>query len=375
MPDWFYRTVSQPVLFALPAPQARDSALGFIGRLARLPFGPYLIDFLGHMRADPRLRRSLLGIDFPTAVGLGPWLDTRLVAIEALSRFGVGFIEVGPVSVEGSEPAVKRLREQEALWIGAGSISLAECNRRLRRAANVKVPVIVRLDHTENEASRLISELDSSVRLVSIPLETSWTLDRWSQHLDSMTAAARSASTPRHLLLCVDADHDFDVVKPLIEMALSKGVGGLLVDGSLKSDAGGRLVGLPVREQSLLQVRRLRQLTEAPLIASGGIHEPEHALELLSAGADLIQVDTGLIYTGPGLPKRINDSLLYETTRHEPLPAVQRFTELTWFWTTLMGAGMMIGGVLALIIAATKVVLPYDEAYLGMSLQQLTTIN
>jgi dihydroorotate dehydrogenase len=57
------------------------------------------------------------------------------------------------------------------------------------------------------------------------------------------------------------------------------------------------------------------------------------------------------------------------------LPEVSRFSELTWFWTMLMGAGMTIGGVLALVIAATKVVLPYDEAYLGMPIQQLTAIN
>ena len=40
-----------------------------------------------------------------------------------------------------------------------------------------------------------------------------------------------------------------------------------------------------------------------------------------------------------------------------------------------MGAGMVIGGVLALAIAATKVVLPYDEAFLGMSINDLTAIN
>src|SRR5437763_53153 len=39
MPDWFYRTVSRPLLFRLPANRARDFALGFLGRLARLPFG------------------------------------------------------------------------------------------------------------------------------------------------------------------------------------------------------------------------------------------------------------------------------------------------------------------------------------------------
>jgi hypothetical protein len=68
MPDWFYRTVSQPVLFRLPAEKARDLALGFMGRLARWPLGPAVIDFMGHMGADPRLRQRHLGIDFPSAL-------------------------------------------------------------------------------------------------------------------------------------------------------------------------------------------------------------------------------------------------------------------------------------------------------------------
>ena len=50
--------------------------------------------------------------------------------LEALSRFGVGFIEVGPVSLEGSASgeSVKRIADQQALWMEPddGSISLAE---------------------------------------------------------------------------------------------------------------------------------------------------------------------------------------------------------------------------------------------------------
>ncbi|HJS25459.1 MAG TPA: hypothetical protein VJ751_13955 [Pyrinomonadaceae bacterium] len=369
MPDWFYRTVTQPILFRLPAPRARDFALGFIGRLARMPLGPFLIDFLGHMRADPRLRRSLLDTDFPTAVGLGPWLDTRLVATEALSRFGVGFIEVGPVSLEGgtSGESVKRLADQEALWIGpdAGSISLADCNRRLSKADGLKIPLIVRLDHGSDEAiQHLIRELPASVRFISLTT---------CEHLEPVLKAAPS----RHILLCVNADQDLNAIAPMIDAALRQGVAGLIVDGSVKAEPNGRLIGLPVRERALEQVRQLRQLVgvRVPIIASGGVHEPTHALELLSSGADLVQVDTGLIYTGPGLPKRINDCLLFDATREPSSTAQPRIAELTWFWTTLMGAGMMIGGVLALAIAATKVVLPYDEAYLGMSLPQLTAIN
>src|SRR5260221_8914008 len=99
MPDWFYRTVSRPLLFRLPACRARDFALGFMGRLARLPFGPALIDFLGHMRADERLACTHVGVTFPTPVGLGPVLDGGAVALGALARFGVGFLEVGPVTL------------------------------------------------------------------------------------------------------------------------------------------------------------------------------------------------------------------------------------------------------------------------------------
>ena len=103
----------------------------------------------------------------------------------------------------------------------------------------------------------------------------------------------------------------------MIEAALRQGVAGLVVDGSVKAEPNGRLIGLPVRERALQQVRQLRQLvgTHVPIISSGGVHEPAHALELLSGGADLVQVDTGFIYTGPGLPKRINDCLLFDAAR------------------------------------------------------------
>ena len=369
MPDWFYRTVSQPILFRLPAPRARDFALGFIGRLARLPFGPLLIDFLGHMRADPRLRQSILDTNFPTSVGLGPWLDTNLVAIEALSRFGVGFIEIGPVSLRSSaaDAPVKRLPDQQALWFAQepGSISLADCNRRLRNVSRLKVPVIVRLGSASvEETEHLLRELNPDVHLVALA----------SEHLDALP----NASPSRKFLLGIRADHDPDELGPLVQTALERECAGLLIDGSIQAEADGRMVGLPVREVALQQVSNLRELcgAEVPIIASGGIHEPAHALDLLAAGANLVQVDTGLIYTGPGLPKRINDCLLFETTLKTPaLDPPPRATELTWFWTTLMGAGMFIGGLLALMIAATKVMLPYDEAFLGMSQIHLTAIN
>ncbi len=388
MPDWFYRTLSKPILFSLPAPRARDFALGFMGTLSRLPLGPYLIDFLGHMRADPRLRVTVLDTTFPTAVGIGPWLDTHAVAVRALSRFGVGFIEVGPVTLEGNVAArpIKRVVDQEAVWIDdePDSISLVDANRRLRGVAKLAVPVIVRLRcprgkplaEIEQESRHLIRELAPGVRLVALEIpDRTWAIEEWSSYLRQVSAEARDPQ--RSLLLVISADDDLEGASPFIDIALREGAGGVIVDGSMRATPDGRLVGLPVRKLAVQQVALLRERYGANvlIVASGGVHEPEHALELRAAGADLVAVDTGLVYTGPGLIKRINDCLLFEAVRETTKPPPERVPELSWFWTMLMGAGMLIGGLLAFAIAATKVVLPYDESFLGMTRDALPSIN
>ena len=380
MPDWFYRTVTQPLLFQVPAVPARDFTLGFLGRLARLPFGPAAIDFLGHMWADPRLRQSFLGIDFPTAVGLGPGLDAKAAALPALARFGFGFLEVGPVTPEGTDAgaSITRRPTEEALWSPdpPASLSLAAAAPRLAEASRLGLPVIARLG--ASDCRRMIEELSPHVHLFSldtlrIAMAAGWSGEEWTAHLRTVLDAS-----PRPVLLCVPADLDPEA-SSFVEAAVSAGVNGLLVDGSVAAEPDGRLIGEPAREPAREQVRRWRSRygRDLFLIASGGVHEPADALALRDAGADLVQVDSGLVYTGPGLPKRINDVLLFAATRipdAAPQPT-ERAPEMTWFWSALMGAGMLFGSLIALAIALTRVVLPYDEAFVGMHRHELAEVN
>jgi dihydroorotate dehydrogenase len=380
MPDWFYRTVTQPVLFRLPAVQARDFTLGFLGGLARVPFGPAVIDFLGHMRADPRLRESFLGVGFPTVVGLGPGLDARAAALPALSRFGFGFLEVGPVTLKGSagsQPIVRHV-DQEALGSPdpPASLSLAAVAPRVAEASRMGLPVIVRLGSAAEECGRILHELAPHVHLFSLDtLRSGGSEEEWNAHLNAVLDAARSASPPRPVLLCVPADLE-PQASPRVEAAVTAGVGGLLVDGSVGAGAG-RLIGKPARGPALEQVIHWRERygPDLFLIASGGVHEPEDALALRAAGADLVEVDSGLVYTGPGLPKRINDAVLFDKTRATTPEPPQRAPEMTWFWSALMGAGMLFGSLLALAIALTRVVLPYDESFVGMHRHELDAVN
>jgi len=113
------------------------------------------------------------------------------------------------------------------------------------------------------------------------------------------------------------------------------------------------------------------------VVGSVGVHTPADALDYLEAGADLVQVDSGLAFAGPGLAKRINEAILYWRQMSEPAtaaPAV-RPARQSWFWALLMGLSMLFGGLLAMAIAVTRVVMPYDESMAGLARRQLVEIN
>jgi dihydroorotate dehydrogenase len=392
MPDWSYQTVFRPLLFRLPAAAARDLTLGFMGRLARLPFGPALIDFLGHMRPPEALARSLLGLSFPTPVGLGPGIDPHAVALPALARFGLGFLEFGPVTLEPVEaeavPAVER-RGDQALWYPdvPANVGLAEAAQRLARAGPLGVPLMVRLAARPGSPAaqvgeqwrRMVVELAPFADIFALaPPACPPNLDPWVEEVQLVLRTAKSMARPRPVLVVVAPDLAAEMGEALVDRSIQAGVAGFLVDGTVGCSTTGRVSGLPAREPALATVRHLRQRCGkgSLVIASGGVHEPAHALELFHAGADLVQVDSGLVYSGPGLPKRINESLLFaqEPTSRDSPPR-SRPAEMSWFWTSLMGAGMLGGGILACIIAASYVVLPYDEVFSGMTRAELAAIN
>jgi hypothetical protein len=157
----------------------------------------------------------------------------------------------------------------------------------------------------------------------------------------------------------------------------SERVAGLVV-AAPEGDASTR-IGLPGFDAARETVRRVRsELGPHPIvIGSVGVHSPADALDYLEAGADLVQLDSGLAFAGPGLAKRINEAVLYRRQTLEPATAAgpARLGGQAWFWALLMGLSMLLGGLLAMLIAVTRVVMPYDEALAGLTREQLLQLN
>ena len=396
MPDWFYRTVSRPLLFCLPPTLSRTVALGVMGMLGRRRLGRMVIDFLGHMQPDLRLRQQIHGFNFDSPVGIGSAVDGDCRATAALARFGIGFIEVGPITLTPHVPdkPMERRLAQQALWLPepAENPGATAWRTKLRRIRLYRpsdgLPELVRLTWLAQTPAREGLEQFMAIRLELFPpprngwvlaLPDTWTAEERREVLRAVVEQGHLLNPNMLLFLSISADLPMDEADTLVGILTTRPSPGVLVEAALR-EGEGRLLGLPGRAAALRTVQHLRQRWGDNLaIIGGGVHEPEDALHLVEAGADLVLVDAGLIYSGPGLPKRVNDVLLCRTLATTPKAAALEsrppVPQMAWFWTTLLGVSMFAGGILALVIAATRVVLPYDEAFVNLSRTELAAVN
>jgi dihydroorotate dehydrogenase len=132
-------------------------------------------------------------------------------------------------------------------------------------------------------------------------------------------------SKPKPILLKIAPDLNNSQLDEVIELVKLTKIEGIIATNTstsregLKTDSkklneigNGGLSGKPLAKRSTEVIRYLsgKSGKAFPIIAVGGIHSAEDALEKIAAGADLVQVYTGFVYEGPGLVKRINKEIL-----------------------------------------------------------------
>ncbi len=371
MPDWSYRTFLRPALLRLGPERARRLAVTTLSRLGWLPGGLWFIDFLGHMRADPGLERTHGAHRFPGPVGLGSFVDPEGRALGALCRFGCGFVEIGPVAETPASAAPWRLNLKErSIACDPPVCDAGEAQVRLA-ACDAGVPVFVRLAEVEcDEALRLATRFapHAAGLVVSEPTAAAGST------LRSVVDAVRALAPQCLVLLATSAD-----ASPLetANAVATAGADGIWVQGSKGDTTGSAIHGAPALPALQAAVPLLRAaLGKEAIIVVGGVLEPEDARAFIEAGASLVAVDAGLVLSGPGLIKRSNEALLsHHSSPTHPEPLSLEAARHSWFWLFAMGVAMLFGGILATVLAGTRVVLPYDEALCGIPRARLAEIN
>jgi len=289
---------------------------------------------------------DLMGLHFPNRVGLAAGFDKNARDIDALGRLGFGFIEVGTVTPRpqpgNPRPNLFRLPADEALVnrLGFNNEGAAAAARRLeaRRyrgicGVNIGKNFDTPLEDAVKDYARCLRTVYGVADYVTVNVSSPNTpglrglqnpnaLRPLLLELADLREQLQSAHGKRvPLLVKLSPDLSDEELASIAQQLAELPVEGVVATNTtisrppgLKSpcavEAGG-LSGRPLHSRSVAVVRALRAALgpDFPIVGVGGIVSPERGVQTRAAGADLLQVYTGLIYRGPGLPVELLDLL------------------------------------------------------------------
>ena len=330
--------LARPFLFGLDAEAAHQLTLH---ALARMQGTPLAWAYKAALVSDPVL---VAGLIFPNRVGLAAGLDKNARCIDALGDMGFGFVEVGTVTPKAQngnpKPRMFRLPQANALINRLGfnndglDVFVANVKRASFRAKgrilglnigkNASTPIARAADdyltgldgvyaHADYVTVNISSPNTSHLRELQGDAALDALLDRLARRRRELQRQ-HGRRVPLFIKIAPDLDTtQIDTIAAALKrhgmdgvVATNTTLGRDAVRGMRHADEAGGLSGAPLRNASNEVIRQLRSALgkKFPIIGVGGILSAEDALGKIDAGADLVQIYTGLIYKGPDLVKQ-----------------------------------------------------------------------
>ena len=339
--------LTRPILFKMDPEHAHDLTLEGLARTQNTP--------LDRLYRQPFVAQpiTLAGLQFPNRVGLAAGLDKNARCIDGLGAMGFGFVEVGTVTPKAqpgnAKPRMFRLPEAQALINRLGfnndglDTFVANVKRSKFRQQGRGPRRLLGLNIGKNAATPIESATDDYLIAlagvyphadyvtvnISSPNTKNLRALQSDEALDGLLgalvarrqelAAEHGRRVPMFLKIAPDLD---ETQVGVIAATLQKhGMDGVIatnttlardaVSGLAHAEEMGGLSGSPVLEGSNRVIRGLRAALgkDFPIIGVGGILSGHDAISKIEAGADVVQIYTGLIYKGPALVTEVASAL------------------------------------------------------------------
>jgi dihydroorotate dehydrogenase len=353
--------VARPFLFGLDPEAAHELT---INSLAATQCTPLKMAYAQKRVSDPV---NLAGLHFPNRVGLAAGLDKNARCIDAWDAMGFGFVEVGTVTPLGQsgnpKPRMFRIPEKQALVNRLGfnneglkafvaNVKRSQFHSKLCDIYKEKSPktlensparMLLGLNIGKNAATPIERAADDYLIClagvypyadyitvnISSPNTKNLRALQSDEALDGLLAAiaqrraelAQEHGMSKPIFLKIAPDLDPAQIQ-VIALTLQKhAIDGVIatnttlarqaVQGLKHADEAGGLSGAPVLQASNAVISQLRAALgkDYPIIGVGGVLSGEDAMSKINAGADLVQIYTGLIYQGPALVNEVAQAL------------------------------------------------------------------
>ena len=333
----------RPWLFYLDPEQAHNLTLANLDRAQR--WG--LLDKLVNKPVvDPQ---HFCGIEFPNPVGLAAGLDKDGKHIDALAALGFGFLEIGTVTPRpqpgNPKPRMFRLTQAQAIInrMGFNNDGVEACVARVRKSQFWQKGGILGLNIGKNASTPIedaasdyvhgmeaVYDIASYITInISSPntknlraLQGEEMLRDLLRNLDDARKRLSDRSgIHKPVFLKIAPDLDQDDIHLIADLLIEFGIDAVIatnttiardvVQGLEHADEAGGLSGAPLRAASnaVIKALKARLGDRLPIIGVGGILSGADAREKMRAGANLVQIYSGLIYRGPDLVSECANAL------------------------------------------------------------------
>lgn len=328
--------ILRPLLFRMDAERAHHMAIASL----KWGLGPHFRN-----NADPILRTSVCGLDFPNPVGLAAGFDKHAEVIDAVMGFGFGSVEIGSITPKpqpgNPRPRLFRIPEAEAIInrFGFNSDGFDICLERIKtyRAWQQVPNGIVGINIGKNkESPDAAADYVAGIKIfapyadyltvnVSSPntpgLRDLQTKEALANLLKQVMDVRNTGAKRPPVFVKIAPDQNDEQMRDIAEVVLASQIDGLIIGNTtvsrpaaippdLAKELGG-LSGKPLFDMSTQILAKMYKLTggKIPLIGCGGISSGEDAYKKIRAGASLVQLYSALVYQGPHLVRRVNREL------------------------------------------------------------------
>jgi dihydroorotate dehydrogenase len=333
----------KPILFMMSPERAHGVTLRTFKFIMRTPLKNWIIKRYAY--ENPILETEVLGMKFKNPVGLAAGFDKNGAYMHEFGALGFGSVEIGTITPKAQsgnvQPRLFRLPKDKALInrMGFNNHGATAAKRRLeRRPKDIIIGGnIGKNKDTPNDMAvtdyiicfkEIQPYVDYLVVNVSSPntpnLRELQDQEPLEKLLTAVVKANKMKAQAKPVFLKIAPDLTDSMLDDILEIVERKGVDGIIATNTtidrpddlltskeeIERIGNGGLSGQPVTDKSNYVLNYIRSRNrEIPIIAVGGIMSPEDAIKKLDAGANLIQIYTGLVYEGPSLVKEINQAV------------------------------------------------------------------
>ena len=324
----------KPYIFTLDPEVAHDLAI----KSLKVNFLPKSIF---NVENEEMLETNLLNAKIPNPIGLAAGFDKSAEVYNSLFKFGYGFVEVGTVTPKrqlgNPKPRIFRLEKDEALInrLGFNNHGSEIISKRIAENLpngflGINIGPNKETKNKEDDYYICLSKFSSHAGYLTINISSPNTEGLRDFHdqteLEKLLAGLNKIKKSKNILspivLKISPDIENLQVSSIIELIMKYKIDGIIISNTTdsnreklldtqKTEKGG-LSGKPLRKISTSLIKKFFKETQGKvqIIGVGGVDSGQAAFEKICAGANAVQLYTGMVYKGPGVVRDMKKELI-----------------------------------------------------------------